>query len=78
MNETPKILTIDDDESVRLSIAHYLEDSGYEVLQASNGHEGLKIFHEQKPDVVLLDLRMPEMDGLSVLKQLVRKHLKPR
>ncbi|WP_319759479.1 histidine kinase dimerization/phosphoacceptor domain -containing protein [Maridesulfovibrio sp.] len=70
MDEIPKILTIDDDESVRLSIAHYLEDSGYEVLQAGNGYEGLKIFREQKPDVILLDLRMPEMDGLSVLKQL--------
>lgn len=70
MDEIPKILTIDDDESVRISIAHYLEDSGYEVLQAGNGHQGLKIFREKEPDVVLLDLRMPEMDGLSVLKQL--------
>ncbi|TIH19976.1 response regulator [Marinifilum sp. JC120] len=70
MDEILRILTIDDDESVRLSIAHYLEDSGYEVLQAVNGHEGLKIFRKQKPDVVLLDLRMPEMDGLSVLKKL--------
>ncbi len=70
MDETLKILTIDDDESVRLSIAHYLEDSGYEVLQAPNGHEGLRIFREQEPDVILLDLRMPEMDGLSVLERL--------
>jgi two-component sensor histidine kinase/AmiR/NasT family two-component response regulator len=70
MDDIPKILTIDDDESVRLSIAHYLEDSGYKVLQAGNGHEGLRIFREKEPDVILLDLRMPEMDGLSVLKQL--------
>ncbi len=70
MEEAPKVLTIDDDESVRLSIAHYLEDSGYEVLQASNGSEGLDIFRAEEPEVVLLDLRMPEMDGLSVLKTL--------
>ncbi|CCO24330.1 histidine kinase dimerization/phosphoacceptor domain -containing protein [Maridesulfovibrio hydrothermalis] len=70
MDDSPKVLTIDDDESVRLSIAHFLEDSGYEVLQAGNGSEGLDIFREHKPDVVLLDLRMPEMDGLSVLKTL--------
>ncbi|WP_432736541.1 sensor histidine kinase [Maridesulfovibrio sp. FT414] len=70
MEEPPKVLTIDDDESVRISIAHYLEDSGYEVLQACNGSEGLDIFRREEPDVVLLDLRMPEMDGLSVLKSL--------
>lgn len=70
MEEHPRILTIDDDESVRLSIANYLEDSGYEVLQAANGSEGLDIFRQEEPDVILLDLRMPEMDGLSVLKTL--------
>ncbi|WP_051249777.1 sensor histidine kinase [Maridesulfovibrio zosterae] len=70
MEESTKILTIDDDESVRISIAHYLEDSGYEVLQASNGSEGLNIFRKEEPEVVLLDLRMPEMDGLAVLKTL--------
>ncbi len=70
MADFPKVLTIDDDESVRLSITHYLEDSGYEVLQACNGSEGLDIFRREEPDVVLLDLRMPEMDGLSVLKTL--------
>lgn len=73
MEESPKVLTIDDDESVRLSIAHYLEDSGYEVLQACNGSEGLDIFRAEEPEVILLDLRMPEMDGLSVLKTLGRE-----
>ncbi|WP_320169995.1 histidine kinase dimerization/phosphoacceptor domain -containing protein [Maridesulfovibrio sp.] len=70
MEESPKVLTIDDDEGVRISIAHYLEDSGYTVLQACNGSEGLRIFRTEDPDVVLLDLRMPEMDGLSVLEAL--------
>lgn len=70
MEDSPKVLTIDDDEGVRLSITHFLEDSGYTVLQAANGSEGLNIFRSEEPDVVLLDLRMPEMDGLSVLKTL--------
>ncbi|MBI9110401.1 response regulator [Maridesulfovibrio ferrireducens] len=70
MHDLPRVLTIDDDEAVRLSIAHYLEDSGYKVLQAANGSDGLDIFRSETPDIVLLDLRMPEMDGLSVLKEL--------
>ncbi|SME91895.1 histidine kinase dimerization/phosphoacceptor domain -containing protein [Desulfovibrio gilichinskyi] len=70
MHKPPRILTIDDDEGVRLSIANYLEDSGYFVLQATNGAEGLDVFRRKYPDVVLLDLRMPEVDGLSVLKTL--------
>lgn len=70
MHNLPRILTIDDDEGVRLSIAHYLEDSGYAVLQATNGSEGLDVFRRESPEVVLLDLRMPEVDGLSVLKTL--------
>ncbi len=70
MHELPTVLTIDDDEGVRLSITHFLEDSGYTILQAANGAEGLDIFRQESPDVILLDLRMPEMDGLVVLKTL--------
>lgn len=65
--KTRKILTVDDDEFVREILAAYLEDSGYEVLQAENGRLGLETFRSQKPDLVMLDLRMPEMDGLEVL-----------
>jgi len=62
-----KILTVDDDEFVREVLAAYLEDSGYEVLQAENGRLGLELFRREDPDLVMLDLRMPEMDGLEVL-----------
>ncbi|MBW2466878.1 MAG: response regulator, partial [Deltaproteobacteria bacterium] len=62
-----KVLTVDDDEFVREILAAYLEDSGYEVLQAENGLLGLEKFRSEKPDLVMLDLRMPEMDGLEVL-----------
>lgn len=63
----PAILTIDDDQSVRESLANFLEDFGFEVLQAGDGEEGLEVFAAHRPDLVLVDLRMPRMDGLQVL-----------
>jgi len=67
-----RLLTIEDEATVRRSITAYFEDSGFEVLQATNGREGLEVFAAGKPDVVLCDLRMPEMDGLQVLEELAR------
>ncbi|MBI9076752.1 MAG: response regulator [Desulfatibacillum sp.] len=61
------ILTIDDEDAIRWSFASFLEDSGYHVLEAENGRMGVEIFRREKPDLVLVDLRMPEMDGLEVL-----------
>ena len=62
-----RILIIDDEAIIRESISTYLEDSGFSVDQSSDGLEGLALFRAEKPDVVLLDLRMPKMDGLEVL-----------
>ena len=62
-----QLLVIDDDVIVRESIVAYLEDSGFEILQADNGETGLAVFTEHKPDLVLCDLRMPRMDGLTLL-----------
>ncbi len=71
MQETPaRILTIDDDRTVRENIAAYLEDSGFVVFQATNGMAGLEFFRKEKPDLVLVDLRMPVMDGTEVVRQL--------
>lgn len=67
---THTILAIDDDDLVRESLAIYLEDSGYDVIQASGGAEGLDKFTQHQPDLVLCDLRMPDVDGLSVLSEL--------
>jgi len=67
------ILTIDDDESIRSSLAAYLEDSGFNVLQACNGLEGMELFRHEHPDLALLDLRMPEMDGLEVLDLMLKE-----
>lgn len=67
---TQRVLIIDDDPPVRESIRNYLEDFGYEVHEAQDGQLGLQRFGELRPDVVLVDLRMPVMDGLQVLEQL--------
>ncbi len=63
------LLIIDDDEVVRASLAAYLEDSGFSVLQASNGQQGLQVFEQDKPDLVICDLRMPQMGGLELIRQ---------
>jgi len=65
-----KILAIDDEPVIRDNIASYLEDSGFRVLQAGDGKEGLALFRKEAPDLILLDLRMPEMDGLAFLDSL--------
>jgi DNA-binding response OmpR family regulator len=71
MNETPKrILVIDDDEAIRLFIRRVLEHHGYEVIEACNGDEGIRTYREAHPDLVLLDLYMPEKDGLETLREL--------
>ena len=64
------ILLIDDDDAVRSVIAQFLEKAGFEVIQAPDGAEGLRRYHECHPDVVVCDLRMPEVDGMSVLREL--------
>jgi signal transduction histidine kinase len=66
------VLCIDDEEMIRLTIGDFLEDSGYTVLKAEDGKQGLEIFREKKPDIVLVDLRMPETDGFDVLSEVVK------
>lgn len=65
-----KILVIDDNLRDRELLAAVLEERGYEVILADNGGIGLMLCHRQDPDAVVLDLRMPEIDGRSVLRQL--------
>jgi len=66
------VLIIEDEDKLRRTIAAFLEDSGYRVLEAANGREGLECFAAGRPDVVLTDLRMPEMNGIEVIIQLKR------
>lgn len=71
-NTDAVVLVIDDEALIRQSIATYLADSGFTVLQADDGPRGLILIEQKRPDVVLLDLRMPEMDGLEVLARVTR------
>jgi len=66
--KNPLILTIDDEDQIRKSFMLFLEDHDFDVIEAKNGREGLDVFRREKPDLVLCDLRMPEMDGLEVLQ----------
>jgi len=68
------ILTIDDEASIRQSFRFYLEDLGYTVLEAENGRRGLEIIAREELDLVLVDLRMPEVSGLEVLVHLKEKN----
>jgi phosphoserine phosphatase RsbU/P len=68
-----KILTIDDEDMVRQLIAEYLEILGYNVIQAENGRVGIETCRRELPDLVLSDLRMPEVDGLQVLETLSKE-----
>lgn len=62
-----RILVVDDDAGVRRSISLLLEDEGYEVLTASGGEEGLEVALEERPQMILCDVKMPQMDGLQFL-----------
>ena len=65
-----KILVIDDEEGIRSLLDTLLSRKGYEVLLADGGRKGLELFRREHPDAVVLDLKMPEMDGIAVLTQL--------
>jgi DNA-binding response OmpR family regulator len=69
-NKGKSVLAIDDENDVLLIIKTALQSEGYEVLTATNGFDGLAIAEDQRPSLILLDLMMPEMDGMEVLKKL--------
>ena len=64
---TKKILIIDDDNSFRRVLEYNLQEEGYHVLSASSGEEGLVIFAEQSPDLVITDMKMTGISGFDVL-----------
>ncbi len=66
------LLTIDDEESIRSSVAAFFEDCGFNVLQACDGREGIEKIASLRPDVVVTDLRMPNVDGMEVVDAVKR------
>lgn len=65
-----KILLVDDDINICDLVELYFEKEGYKVYKAHNGHDAVNIFKEKEPDIVVLDIMMPEIDGYEVLKEI--------
>jgi len=71
-----KILVIDDEPNVRALLDMRLRHQGYDVLFADSGVRGLELYRQEHPDVITLDLRMSELDGVTVLKEIRSVDLK--
>jgi DNA-binding response OmpR family regulator len=65
-----KVLTVDDDDAIRCLVRENLELSGFEVIEAADGEAALRAVAAEKPDLVILDVKMPGMDGWNVLRTL--------
>ena len=65
-----KVLIVDDEVKIRQLTADELKKKGFEVIEATNGEEGLQSALKDKPDLILLDITMPVMDGLTMLQKL--------
>jgi DNA-binding response OmpR family regulator len=69
-----KILVVDDDPEVRMATRDFLSSKGYEVVVAEGGREALRLLDASPHDVVLLDVAMPDLDGMETLKRIVATH----
>lgn len=67
----PKILFVDDEKLITNALEDYLDGSKYQILSANNGMDGLHTFIEKKPDLVITDLIMPDMEGLEFIRKLL-------
>ena len=65
-----RVLVIEDDADIALGVRTVLDRSGFEVTTAAEGPEGLRVFHSERPDIVILDVGLPKMDGWTVLERI--------
>ena len=75
--DTQKILVVDDDREILFSLSKLLEYDGFEVVQARDGIEALEQLEKEKPDLILLDIMMPRLDGISALMKIREKNHLP-
>ncbi len=68
-----KLLVVDDDINIQRLYQEELEEEGYEVVIASTGKDALEIFEKENPDIVTLDILMPDIDGISLLRKMKEK-----
>ncbi|MCC3378037.1 response regulator [Paenibacillus farraposensis] len=72
--EKKKVLIVDDQNGIRILLMEVFGSEGYETFQAANGKIALEIVEKEPPDLVLLDMKIPGMDGLEILKHLKAMH----
>ena len=68
MSEKIKVLCVEDEQDIRENIVEILRDEGFEVFEAANGKQGFEVFMQQKPDLIISDIMMSELDGYGLLK----------
>lgn len=73
----PKVLIVEDEDTLLFTLSHNLKREGYEVLTANRGDDGLKLAREKHPDLILLDLMLPGIDGIQVCRLLRRDSTVP-
>lgn len=69
-NADSKVLVIDDQPGIRRLLVEVLNEEGYNVITAANGYEGVQQVKEADPDLILMDMKMPGMDGIETLREL--------
>jgi len=74
VSKAPKILVIEDEKNLRILYQQELARDGFEVATAANATEGLAMIAAERPDLVVMDIRMPGMDGLEAMSRLLDKH----
>ena len=75
---THKVLIVDDAKFMRVRCANILTGAGYQVIEAENGHQAFLVYQAESPDAVLMDISMPEMDGLEALMAIKAYHADAR
>lgn len=76
MSNLKKVLIVDDDDAVRISLALHFDDIGYDVIEANNAEKALEIIKTARPGLAIVDLRLPNMDGIELIRSIKCKDRK--
>jgi DNA-binding response OmpR family regulator len=74
----PRILVVDDEDDIRSLIREVLEERGFDIIEAVNGKEAMALIRDFRPELIILDLVMPEMEGIEVIRAVRRSGAKTR
>ena len=69
--EIRKVMVVDDDSSMRMGCKQILVENGFDVAEAASGYEAISVYKDFQPDMVFMDIVMPDMDGLAALKKII-------